>query len=68
MEARPLPAFNSKKRKSIHPTRQLLDLHLQTRSGGPRRAEKKELQTRRAGALVCQPSANLREGLRKWQQ
>ena len=49
MEARPLPAFNSKKRKSIHPTRQLLDLHLQTRSGGPRRAEKKELQTRRAG-------------------
>ena len=43
MEARPLPAFNSKKRKSIHPTRQLLDLHLQTLSGGPRRAEKKRV-------------------------
>ena len=37
MEARPLPAFISKKPKSIHPpTRQPLDLHSQTHSGGPR--------------------------------
>ena len=67
MEAQPLPAFISKKPKSIHPpTRQPLDLHSQRHSGG-RLLDELGAGWQKKGccklaALVGQPSANPREG------